>query len=93
MPVVLDPDAAAVYQAFQEAGRPAYETLTAAEARDYYSQARFATNPEPPELARVAPLSIPAPHGAIRRGSMCRKSHASRAGWRPRWYSSMAAVG
>lgn len=65
MPVVLDPDAAAVYKAFQEAGRPAYETLTAPEAREYYSQARFATNPEPPELARVAPLSIPAPHGAI----------------------------
>ena len=65
MPVVLDPDAAAVYKAFQEAGRPAYETLTASEARAYYAQARFATNPEPPELARVAPLSIPAPHGSI----------------------------
>ncbi|KJC50297.1 acetyl hydrolase [Bradyrhizobium sp. LTSP849] len=65
MPVVLDPDAAAVYKAFQEAGRPAYETLTAPEARDYYSQARFATNPEPLELARVAPLSIPASHGVI----------------------------
>jgi acetyl esterase len=65
MPVVLDPDAAAVYKAFQDAGRPAYETLTAPEARAYYAQARFATNPEPPELARVAPLSIPAPHGTI----------------------------
>lgn len=65
MPVVLDPDAAAVYKAFQEAGRPAYETLTAPEARAYYAQARFATNPEPPELARVAPLAIPAPHGTI----------------------------
>ncbi|WP_409188984.1 alpha/beta hydrolase [Bradyrhizobium sp. RDM4] len=65
MPVVLDADATAVYKAFQEAGRPAYETLTAAEARAYYAQARFATNPEPPELARVAPLSIPAPHGVI----------------------------
>lgn len=65
MPVVLDPDAAAVYKAFQEAGRPAYETLTAPEARAYYAQARFATNPEPPDLARVTPLSIPAPHGAI----------------------------
>ncbi|MGY3081753.1 acetyl esterase [Bradyrhizobium sp. LM6.10] len=65
MPVVLDPDAAAVYTAFQEAGRPAYETLTAPEARAYYSQARFATNPEPPELARVTPLAIPAPHGTI----------------------------
>ena len=65
MPVVLDPDAAAVYKAFQEAGRPAYETLTAPEARAYYSQARFATTPDAPELARVAPLAIPAPHGVI----------------------------
>ena len=65
MPVVLDPDAAAVYKAFQEAGRPAYETLTAAEARAFYLQGRVVTNPEPPELARVAPFSIPAPHGAI----------------------------
>jgi acetyl esterase len=65
MPVVLDPDAAAVYRAFQEAGRPTYETLTAPEARAYYAQARFATNPEPPELARVTPLAIPAPHGTI----------------------------
>ncbi len=65
MPVVLDADAAAVYKAFQEAGRPAYETLSAPEAREFYSQARFATNPEPPELAKVEPLSIPAPHGRI----------------------------
>jgi acetyl esterase len=65
MPVVLDPDAAAVYKAFQEAGRPAYETLTAPEARAYYAQARFATNPEAPELARVEELAIPAPHGKI----------------------------
>jgi acetyl esterase len=65
MPVVLDPDAAGVYKAFQEAGRPPYETLTAPEAREYYSQARFATNPEPPALERVEPLSIPAPHGTI----------------------------
>ncbi|MBR0849886.1 alpha/beta hydrolase [Bradyrhizobium diazoefficiens] len=65
MPVQLDPDAAAVYKAFLEAARPGYETLTAAEARASFLQARPATNPEPPELARVAPLSIPAPHGAI----------------------------
>jgi acetyl esterase len=65
MPVVLDPDAAAVYKAFQEAGRPAYETLTAAEARDYYMQARSVMNPEPPELKSAEPLAIPAPHGTI----------------------------
>ncbi|MCP3466284.1 alpha/beta hydrolase [Bradyrhizobium sp. CCGUVB23] len=65
MPVVLDPDAAAVYKAFLDADRPPYEALTAAEARADYSQARFATNPEPPELARVEALAIPAPHGTI----------------------------
>ena len=65
MPVVLDPDAAAVYKAFQEAGRPAYETLTAPEAREYYLNVRAAVNPDPPELESVRELSIPAPHGAI----------------------------
>jgi acetyl esterase len=65
MPVALDPDAAAVYKAFQDAGRPAYETLTAAEARDYYMQARLVSNPEPPALKSAEPLSIPSPHGAI----------------------------
>jgi acetyl esterase len=65
MPVVLDPDAAAVYKAFLDAGRPPYETLTPREARADYLAARPATNPAPPELARVAPLSIAAPHGAI----------------------------
>jgi acetyl esterase len=65
MPVVLDPDAAAVYKAFQEAGRPAFETLTAAEARDSYTQARVVMNPDPPELKSAEPLAIPAPHGTI----------------------------
>ena len=65
MPVTLDPDAAAIYQAFQEAGRPAYETLTAPEAREYYRNARAVVNPEPPVLESNKPLSIPAPHGAI----------------------------
>ncbi len=65
MPVVLDPDAAAVYKAFQEAGRPAYETLTPNEAREYYLAARLIANPDAPELERIEELAIPAPHGAI----------------------------
>jgi acetyl esterase len=65
MPVTLDPDAAAVFKAFQEAGRPAYETLSPAEAREFYLQARFVSNPEPPWLKSVAPLAIPVPHGSI----------------------------
>jgi acetyl esterase len=65
MSVTLDPDAAFVYKAFQEAGRPAYETLSPDEAREYYRQARFVTNPEPPELKSVDQLAIPAAYGSI----------------------------
>jgi acetyl esterase len=65
MPVVLDADAAFVYKAFQEAGRPAYETLSAPEAREFYLQARLVSNPEPPQLEKIQPLAIVAPHGAI----------------------------
>ena len=65
MPVVLDPDAAFVYKAFLEAGRPPYEDGTPAEARAFYLQGRVVSNPEAPELESVKPLSIPAPHGAI----------------------------
>src|SRR3954463_14677350 len=65
MPVVLDPDAAAVYKAFQEAGRPPYETVGHLKAREMYMAARVVSNPEPPELESATPLSIPAPHGAV----------------------------
>ena len=64
MPVVLDPDAAAVYKAFQEAGRPPYETVSPTEARELYLKGRFVTNPEPPELASVKEIAIPGPGGA-----------------------------
>jgi acetyl esterase len=65
MPVVLDPDAAAVYKAFQEAGRPPYETVGATKAREFYLAARAVTNPEPPQVESAKPLAIPAAHGAI----------------------------
>jgi acetyl esterase len=65
MPITLDPDAAAVFKAFREAGRPPYEAVTPAEARELYLKGRFVTNPEPPELESVKPVSISAPHGAI----------------------------
>ena len=52
MPVTLDPDAAAVFKAFQEAGRPAYETLTPPEAREFYLQGRSPGN-APPATDRV----------------------------------------
>jgi acetyl esterase len=65
MPAILDPDAAAVFKAFQEAGRPPYETVGHAEARRLYLAGRIVSNPEPPELASVKPLAIPAPHVSI----------------------------
>jgi acetyl esterase len=65
MPVTLDPDAAAVFKAFQEAGRPPYETVSPNEARELYLKARIVSNPEPPELESVAPLAIPSPTGPI----------------------------
>jgi acetyl esterase len=65
MPVVLDPDAAAVYKAFQEAKRPPYESVSPAEARQMYLQARFVSNPEPPELDSVRDIAIPGPAGPL----------------------------
>jgi acetyl esterase len=65
MPVTLDPDAAAVFKAFQEAGRPPYESVSPTEARELYLKARLVTNPEPPELQSVQPLAIPSPAGSI----------------------------
>ena len=65
MPVTLDPDAAAVFREFQEAGRPPYETVSPAEARELYLKGRVVSNPEPPELASVEPLTIPSPAGSI----------------------------
>src|SRR4029079_2636895 len=57
--------AAAIYQAFQDAGRPAYETLPPAEAREYYRAARPIVNPEPPALESSKPPSIHEPHRTI----------------------------
>lgn len=64
MPVVLDPDSAAVYQAFLDSGRPPFETITPAEAREFYLQGRVA-NPDPPDMKSVRPLAIPSPPGSI----------------------------
>lgn len=65
MTVTLDPDAAAVLAAFRAAGRPPYETLTPAEAREMYLAARPVSQPEPPPIASAEALSIPGPAGDI----------------------------
>jgi len=65
MPVILDADAAAVFRAFREAGRPPIETLTPTEARQQYLASREALNPEPPALRAVTSIEIPGPAGPI----------------------------
>ncbi len=65
MPVILDPDASAVFQAMKEANRPPYDTVTPAEAREMSRQTRPAVQPDPPEMASVENVQAPAPHGAI----------------------------
>jgi len=65
MPVVLDPDAAAVLAAFRAAGRPPYETLSPPEAREWYLKARAVAQPEPPAMASVKASTVPGPAGAI----------------------------
>ena len=65
MPVILDPEAAAVFKAFQEAGRPAYETLSPPEARAFYLAGRLVTNPDPPDVALVKSMTIPGPGGPL----------------------------
>jgi acetyl esterase len=65
MPVVLDPDAAAILKAFRDIGRPPYETLSPAEAREWYLKSRQLAQPEPPEMASVKAMTVPGPAGAI----------------------------
>lgn len=65
MPVTLDPDAAAVLAAFRAAGRPPYETLTPAQAREMYLAARPVSQPEPPKIASAESLIFPGPAGDI----------------------------
>jgi acetyl esterase len=65
MPVILDPDAAAVFKAMKEANRPPYETLPATEARELSRQGRAAVQPDPPDIASVENVPVPAPHGVI----------------------------
>ena len=93
MPVVLDPDAAAVFKAFQEAGRPPYETVGHVEARRLYLAGRVVSNPEPPELESTKPLAIPAPHGSIPARIYTPKNPRQTAVWRRCWCSFTAAAG
>jgi acetyl esterase len=61
----LHPGAQNVLDLIAEAGRPPFEQLSVAEARDAYRNSRKALQPEPIDIAEVRDLSIPGPDGEI----------------------------
>ena len=65
MPVILDPDAAAVFKAFQEAGRPPYETVAQPRHAALSGRPRRLQSRTARACNRSKPLAIPAPHGSI----------------------------
>lgn len=65
MPVVLDPDAAVILAAFRAAGRPPYETLSPAQAREMYLAGCAVSQPEPPKIDAVDSIAVPEPGGDI----------------------------
>ena len=61
MPVILDPDAAAVFKAFQEAGRPPSRPLGISRPAGSISPAASSPTRNRRSLHRTKPLSIPVP--------------------------------
>ena len=62
---MLHPQARALLNLIEERGLPPTHTLTPAEARHWYRERRFVTQPKPPEVAQVRELKAPGPAGAI----------------------------
>lgn len=61
----LDPDAQILLDMIRAAGRPPFETLTPAEARQAYANSRRILQPEPEPVAEIRDLAIPGPLGDI----------------------------
>jgi acetyl esterase len=62
----IDEGAQRVLDMVRESGRPPYETLSVAEAREVSRQGRAVTQPDPPDVAELRDLEAPGPRGAIR---------------------------
>lgn len=58
---MLDPQARALLDLMEARGVPATHTLTPAEARKFYRERRFFTQPDPPEVGELRELRIPGP--------------------------------
>src|SRR5207253_5612509 len=61
----LDPDAQTLLDMVKEANRPAFETVTPAEARALFMAGRPVLAPEPMPVAELRALAIPGPAGPI----------------------------
>ena len=61
----LDPDAQLVLDMMRAAGRPPFEQLSPAEAREAYSNSRKILQPEPEAVAEARDATAPGPHGDI----------------------------
>ncbi|MBI5257946.1 MAG: alpha/beta hydrolase [Burkholderiales bacterium] len=62
---MLDPQAQAMLDLIAERGLPPTHTLTPQEARRFYRERRFFSQPEPCAVAEVRDLQAPGPHGPI----------------------------
>jgi acetyl esterase len=78
----LDPDAERVLFLIRAAGRPPYDTLTPAEAREASARGRQVVQPDPPQLDEIKDFDIPGPAGAIP-ARLYRASAANRGATQP----------
>lgn len=62
---MLDPQAKALIDLVIEKGIPPTHTLTPAQAREFYSQRRFFSQPDPPAIASVQDVQVPGPAGPV----------------------------
>ena len=62
---MLDPDAQTLLDMVREANRPAFDTVSPAEARALYRAGRKVLSPEPPPVAEVRDLTMPGPGGPL----------------------------
>jgi acetyl esterase len=63
---MLHPQAQALLRLIEEKGIPPMHTLSPADARSYYLERRFFTQPEPPHVASLRELEARGPAGPIR---------------------------
>jgi acetyl esterase len=63
--MAIDPDTRIVLDMIRLAGRPPFETLTPAEARQAYAASRSALQPLPDEVAECRDISVSGPLGPI----------------------------